>query len=274
MLAVVHADDDEAICRSVLFDPDDIDAAFEELDARYLAGEATAHTDTWSDVVRVCTAFNRREIPAATTDWVNIDHRRGTAFAPGELTKYLFATWDLSPTAALYIEEVHRLTDLGAVVTLAAHATSRDGFAAEWRVINLFTFEGHLLSRVEVFDESDVGVAIATFDELSAPAPLLENAVTAVLARVVNAFNRRDIDSYLALFSDDGRYDDRRKGLRDVGPVKPDYARAIVLGADTGWQEEIECIAVRGQHLLLVPRDVPRPQRGRLSDCCGGRASR
>ncbi len=155
-LLLTEADDDGLISHSVLFDPDDIDSAFEELDIRYLAGEAAAYADVWSDVVRVCTAFNRREVPAATRDWVNIDHRRGTAFAPGELTAYLLATWDLSPTAALYIEDVHRLTDLGAVVTLAAHATSHDGFAAEWRVINLLTFDGHLLSRVEIFDESDV----------------------------------------------------------------------------------------------------------------------
>ncbi len=250
-LTLTEIDDDGLVRRTTLFDPDDIDAAFEELDARYIRGEATAQAGVWSDVARVCRAFNRREVPAAIPGWVNIDHRRGTAFAPGELTEYLLATWELSPTAALYIEEVHRVNELGAVITLAAHATSRDGFAAEWRVINLFTFDSRRLSRVEVFDESDVGAAVAVFDVLTAPAPQPDNAVTVVLARVVDAFNRRDIDSYLALFDDEGRYDDRRKGLRDNGPIKPDYASAIVLEAGTGWQEEIECIAVRGRHLLL-----------------------
>jgi hypothetical protein len=251
MLSLAEVDTDSRMSAAVLFDPDDIDSAFEELNIRYLAGEAAPHADVWSDVVRLCMEFNHREIPSATTEFVSIDHRRGTAFAPGELTEYLLATWDLSSKTALYIEEVHRLTHLGAVVTLAGKATSRDGFAAEWRVVNLFTFEGHLLSRVEIFDDFDIDVALANFDELSVPASLQENAVTAVLARVVDAFNRRDIDSYLALFCDDGRYEDRRKGLRDVGPIKPDYARAIILEAGTGWQEEIECIAVRGTHLLL-----------------------
>ena len=32
----------------VVFDLEDIDAAFAELDARYLAGEAAAHAHTWS----------------------------------------------------------------------------------------------------------------------------------------------------------------------------------------------------------------------------------
>ena len=48
MLGVVEIDADDRIVARVLFDLDDIDAAFEELDARYLAGEAAAHAHTWS----------------------------------------------------------------------------------------------------------------------------------------------------------------------------------------------------------------------------------
>ena len=66
----------------VAFDLDDIDAAFEELDARYLAGEAAPHAHTWSLVARDYAAFNRHEFPPAAPDWVNIDHRRGTHSSP------------------------------------------------------------------------------------------------------------------------------------------------------------------------------------------------
>ena len=59
----------------VTFDLDDIDAAFEELDARYLAGEAAAHSHTWSVIARECAAFNRHELPATTPDYITIDHR-------------------------------------------------------------------------------------------------------------------------------------------------------------------------------------------------------
>ena len=121
----------------VAFDPDDIDAAFEELDARYLAGEAAAHAHTWSVIARAYAALNRHELPATTPDWVNIDHRRGTAFAPGDLTAYVRAAWDLTPDFSIYIEAVHRLSDLGAVVTQASHGTSQEGFDAEWREIEL-----------------------------------------------------------------------------------------------------------------------------------------
>ena len=72
-----------------MFDPDDIDAAFEELDARYLAGEAAAHAHTWTVIAQVQAAFNRHELPPTTADWVNIDHRRGRAFAPGDVIRLL-----------------------------------------------------------------------------------------------------------------------------------------------------------------------------------------
>ena len=119
-LDIVEIDADERIMAFVTFDLDDIDAAFEELDARYLAGEAAAHSHTWSVIVAGYAALNRHEFPPATPDWVNIDHRRGTAFAPGDMTAHLRATWDLSPEVSINIEAVHRLSNLGAVVTHAA----------------------------------------------------------------------------------------------------------------------------------------------------------
>ena len=84
LLTVTEVSDDDLMHDTVIFDPDDIDAAFAELDARYLAGEAAAHAHTWSLVKEAYAAFNRRELPPTTPDWVNIDHRRGTAFAPGD----------------------------------------------------------------------------------------------------------------------------------------------------------------------------------------------
>ena len=101
-----------------MFDLDDIDAAFEELDARYLAGEAAAaRAHVVGHRARPTPRSTGTRCPATTPDWVNIDHRRGTAFAPGDLIAYIRATWDLTPDISIYIEAVHRLSDLGAVVT-------------------------------------------------------------------------------------------------------------------------------------------------------------
>ena len=48
LLVIVEIDADERVAARVLFDPNDIDAAFEELETRYLAGEAAAHAQAWS----------------------------------------------------------------------------------------------------------------------------------------------------------------------------------------------------------------------------------
>ena len=96
-------------------------------------------------------AFKRRELPATTPDWVNVDHRRATAFAPGYFLAYLRAAWDQLPDISFRIEAVHRLSSLGAVVTHYLHGTSQEGFEAEWREIHLMTIEGDLYNSQRSF---------------------------------------------------------------------------------------------------------------------------
>ena len=75
MLCILEIDAENRIAARVVFDSDDLDAAFEELDARYLAGEAADHAHTWSVIAEAYAAFNRHELPPTTPDWVYIDHR-------------------------------------------------------------------------------------------------------------------------------------------------------------------------------------------------------
>ncbi|WP_442387489.1 BTAD domain-containing putative transcriptional regulator [Mycobacterium sp.] len=253
LLNIVEIDTDSRFAARILFDLDDIDAAFEELDARYLAGEAAAHSRTWSVITGIYAAFNRHELSPTTPDWVNTDHRRGIAFAPGDMTAYVRAGRDLTPDNRLYIETVHRLSNLGAVVTHVMKATSRDGFDAEWREIGIVTVEDDLISRCEIFDEADLDAAITRFDELDRQA-WLENAATRAWGRVTDAYNRRDLDGFLALGSAGVRFEDRRKGMRDVhhGPVRRKAVQAIFELAPSGWQMTVEPIAIRGPRLSLT----------------------
>jgi hypothetical protein len=166
VLQVVEIDADGQTAAVVMFDHGDIDAAFEELDARYLVGEGAAYSGAWSAVAQVYTALNQGELLTATADFVDIDHRRGAILAPGDLKEYLRATRDDSVAGRLYVVAVHRLTDLGAVVTHVTRATSREGFDAEWRITNVFTVDGDLINRGEFFDEADLDLALARFEEL------------------------------------------------------------------------------------------------------------
>ena len=254
VLGIAEIDADERIVALVIFDPDDIDAAFEELDARYLAGEAAAYADTWSVNSRLCAGFNRGELPATTQDWIYIDHRPLVTIEANDALASMRVGRDLTPDIRVYVEAVHRLSDLGAVVTAPVYGSSHEGFAAEWRMIDLFTVEGDLINRLEIFDEADLDSALARFDELDRRTPSFGNAATRTWARAAEAFNGRDVDSFLALMTADGQFEDRRKGLRAVhkGAARRKAVRAVFEEAPASWRMHPAPIAIRGSRFELT----------------------
>lgn len=263
-LHAVEIDADERLKALIMFDPDDIDAAFEELDARYLAGEATGYARTWSAITRSCASLNRREALPTTPDWVNIDRRRGISIAPGEMPEWLSAAWNRPSDLSVFIESVHRLNDHGAVVTHMAHETSHDVSLAEWRVINVQTVTGDLIDRLEMFDENDIDAAIARFEQLTRPVPQLENAASRANKRFQGLFAARDWEGLAHGLADGISHDDRRRvvgmGVRQGREAVIAEIRALVaIGVTTAVSD---VIATRGQHVVLSRfRTFGRDQR-------------
>jgi hypothetical protein len=252
MLSIIEIDTDNRLTAAVIFDPADIDAALEELDARYLAGEAAAHAHTWSVITKSYAATNRHELPPTTPDWENVDHRRAIGFAPGNLEAYLRATFDnLVPDIHVYIEVVHRLSNIGAVVTRFGRGTSREGFEAEWREIGLSTIRGDLINRSELFDEADLDAALARFDELHLPTRRLENAAIRADDRFFAYFRARNWAALAAILADDVFIDDRRPvvnaGLWDGRDVVIANMQALAEAA----ADVTSVIATRGERLAL-----------------------
>ncbi|WP_082022603.1 BTAD domain-containing putative transcriptional regulator [Mycolicibacterium setense] len=253
VLNVVEVDADGRTVAVVVFDPDDLDAAFEELDARYLAGEASERSHTWSCLLHGYVVANRQELPGMTPDWVSIDHRRARAFAPGEMPAYMEATWDLVPGVRVYVEAVHRLSSLGAVVTHFAKGPSRQGLEAEWREVALLTLGGDQIDRCELFDESDLDAALARFDELSRPVLQLDNVATRTYERFHKCLAEADLDAMAHMLSDDICSEDRRhivsSGIRHGRDAALEDARVIAgLG---GGNKATTVLATRGEHLAL-----------------------
>ncbi len=252
-LCIIEIDADERIVARVSFDPDDFDAAFAELDARYVAGESAAYAHTWSVVAQAYAALIRHELPPTTPDWVNLDHRRGIGFAPGDMTAYIRAKWELEQEVSNYIEDVHRLNNLGAVFTQVLRGTTQQDFDAEWRLLELMTVEGDLISRAEIFDEADIGAALARFDELSRPTPRLENAASRTSDRLLACFVARDWDAIAAILAEDVGNDDRRpmvgSGVRHGRDAEIANMRSIAAIGIELWTSEP--IATRGERLVL-----------------------
>ena len=264
VLGIVEINADERIVAFVSFDLDDFDAALEELDARFLAGEGAAHANTWSVIAGARAALFRHELPPTTPDWVNLDHRRGIAFAPGDLTAYIRATWNHEQDASSYIEAVHQLNDLGAVFVQVVKGTSQDGFDAEWRVAELMTVEGGLINRAEFFDEADLDAALGKFEQLSRPAPQLENAASQAYMRFQACFAARDWIAMDEALADDAFHDDRRRmvgaGLREGhNAVKAEMSALAEIGVK---RITSDTIATRGRRLILTrSRASGRDQR-------------
>ena len=253
MLALVETNLDGHIAAAILLDLEDIEAAIAELDARYLAGEAAAHAQTWSAIAEVYAALNRGEMPTAAPDLVDLDHRSLAAIGSGDLMAYLQAASEDAPRGGIYIETVHRLTDLGAVTTHVTKATSREGFDAEWRITSFFIVSGDRVNRYEIFDEADLDAALARFDELSRPAARLENAATQVYERLNACFAARDWAAMAEALAADISTDDRR---RVVGEGRRLGRDAVIAEISTLTEIGVksmtpDTIAIRGGHLVL-----------------------
>lgn len=253
LLGIAEINAAEQMVVAVQFDLDDIDDAFKELDARYLAGEASAHAHTWLLIMQVFAALNRRELFSTTPDWVNVDHRRGTPISPGEMPALLSAAWTFTSDLNHYVGTVHRLDNLGAVYTYMAHETSEDGFHAEWRAISVLTFEGNLVNRCEVFDETDLNTALARFDELSRPTPRLSNAASRATDRFLERFAARDWDAMANMVIDDIRFDDRRRVINaDLQTGRDTFIENFRIAADLGATQAPTPIAIRGERVVLA----------------------
>lgn len=251
---LVEIDADERITSIVVYDLDDFDSAIGELDARYLAGEAAAQAHTWEVIAEAYAALNRREVPATTPDFASIDHRRGTAFAPGDLIAYVRAAWDLGQDGSTYIEAVHRLNNIGAVVAHVTNGNFQEGFDAEWREVFLLTIEGGLLSRCELFGEGDLDTALARFEELGRPTTRLENAASRAGERYLAQFAAHDWDAMAETLSEDFSNDDRRRvvgaGIQHGRDAQIAHMRTV---ADL-WTTKVmpTTIATRGRRLALM----------------------
>lgn len=255
MLGVAEIDGDGRIAAHVFFDATDFDTAFAELESRYLAGEAAAHARTWSAIAQAYAAVNRYELPPTTPGWANIDHRRGIAFAPGDLEAFLEASWDLlAPGLNAYIETVHRLTELGAVVTRVVKGTSSDGFQAEWREIGISTVEGDLINRSEIFDETELDAALARFDELQVRPHRLDNAASQVSERFWTCLTAQDWTAMADLLAENAVSHDNRRVINS-GVLHGRAANIANLRAvaEVGFERLVSTVlAIRGQRLALT----------------------
>src|SRR6185437_9262412 len=182
---------------------------------------------------------------------VNIDHRSLVQIEEMDLGTSMRAGWENTPDLRIQIEAVHRLTDLGAVVTQALQGTSQQGFVADWRMIGIFALEGDMVSRCEAFDEADLHAALARFDELHLQVRRLGNTAVRVNERFFGYFTLRDWVAIADIFAEDISYDDRRRMVNGGSWHGRDLVIENMRAISDFTVGNLGFIATRGERLAL-----------------------
>jgi ketosteroid isomerase-like protein len=248
--------------------PDDLDAAYAELDARWWAGEERAHPR----VAAYQTAFERR---LASRDWdalatlfaptlVARDHRLvgwDTLRGPAAFVGAFRALVDLAPDVRVRVDHM-RMSERGIIGDVAWVGT-RDGGAFESPFINVVELDADgKAARLDLYDPHHLDAALARFDEIRTSAvrdPLAAiarpNAAAATMERWQATFDA-------ALESDDWEV---VRGLCAAGMIFEDRQRmALVSGnaelmiasarerARAGARPEARLVGTAGDRVVIV----------------------
>jgi class 3 adenylate cyclase len=206
----------------VLFDRDDLGAAYAELDERY--GPTGIHTlllprlnaQDWDGVAALL-----------APDFVIEDHRLlgwGTVHGPAAYIASCQALVDLAPDTRLRLDHLEA-SDRGALGITMLSGTREGGVFEDSRVVVVELDAQGRLCRLDWYDLDELDEARVRFDAIaSAPRDPLAalvppNAASAALDRLVAAFEARDWAAVRALAGEGARFEDRRRQLRDSGDV-------------------------------------------------------
>ena len=203
----------------VAFDPDDLDAAYAELDARYDAGEAAPYARTREVQSRLRRAANARDWDAMASvfspDFVSEDHRPVgvLTFRSGdEYVASARAIVELAPDAVL--RGYHALAlDERRALGVSGWSGTREGGAFETLAVTVQSFgpDGRI-QRLDMYSLDQLDAARARYAELAAaPATRwIENAATRNLDRVQASWEARDWERLTAEFAPEFHGSDRR----------------------------------------------------------------
>jgi hypothetical protein len=176
-LTVVEVGDRGERVASIRFDPDDLDAAYAELDERYAAGEAAPHARVSATMRAFRTAFADRDWDALEAllapDLVVDDHRRlgwETLHGPAAYVRALRTLVDLAPDVRLRLDHV-RTSERG-LLWVAAWQGAREGgpFEAPWITASEHDVLGRVC-RIDQYDLDQLGVVRERFEEPRSPTP-------------------------------------------------------------------------------------------------------
>jgi class 3 adenylate cyclase/ketosteroid isomerase-like protein len=295
-LQIAVVDAEGRITNTAVFEPNDLDAAYAELDAGYAAGEAAPYAGLWE-------TSQRRARARAAGDWeqlasllpadlVTEDHRLigwGTLRSRDENLAMSRALVDLAPDVVPYLDHVLGFDDRGALIVLRWGGSWAGGAFEKPTVIVNVHGPGGRLQCIHLYDLEQLDAARACYDALrsASPASHIEtaatldardaagkaasrpidplaalakpNRATAAADRVQAAFDAGDWSALRALASTRFVFDDRRRQSLVRGDVDPWIANMQGMRAK-GSRSDRTLVATAGDRVALehvVQRGAP-----------------
>src|SRR5262249_13981356 len=252
--------------------PGGLDAAHEELDRRFAAGEGAPHAEFLAHhgAFRRAAATRDRDalLRLLPADFTLLSHRRlastGVRMTREEYVASLAVMDDLAVSADIRVDHILRLCATAIIGVSTYRGTARGG-DFENATVFVGRHDGHVLHGWELFDLEQVDVARARYDELADEHPAarrFENAATRAADRLHEA--RR---TCAALVAAGVRIVDRRKACRrELG--REESIDAVRAGLPA---RRSDILATRGDRLPLArvrpeagPARPPPPAAGSL----------
>jgi ketosteroid isomerase-like protein len=241
-----------------VFDPNDLDAAFEELDVRYFAGEGAIHVDTLKPFRDVLSAYNREDWQACRAlladDFVVVDHRPapalyGAIHGPDEFIATL-PMFELASGVRARALAVSLGRQGSAVAEMRTTATTAEGADIELAFHLAFTVRSAKITRLEFYAVDQLEAALAAFLIDEGPS----NAASRGWDRVLALFKAGDWDAFAAAISDEAVGEDRRSLVGGSRWETKDAMVAVWQGIAAIGATEIvsETIATRGERSALA----------------------
>ena len=257
---VIEMDANGERSAAIGFGPDDLDAAYAELDERFDAGEAAPHADKWKAaqrLTRVLSARDWAQWPSLfSQDFVLQDHRLlgwGTR-SSDEFLVQTRAMAELAPDFRYRGDHVLAINHRG-IFNVGGWVGSREGGPFEIRMLSVTLLDPDgRIRRIHTYDLDQLEAARACFEELSAepqaPARRFENAVTRAEEALQRAWEARDWEAFAALFPPHFRSIDRRPLMHlEVG--RDELLAGLRPFFGGGVQRSAELLATRGERLAL-----------------------
>jgi hypothetical protein len=172
LLHVMELGDADLMQEIVSLDPDDIDDAFAELTARWIASGEVAYPEVIEAVDRINATINRHDWDAVATHFAGaeyVNHRQPAHPADGTIADWLQTTGSLVPNLWVELAEVLARSAIGIVGRMALKGTSTDVAAIEIPFVVLMLLHGERVTRLEAFEEDQRDVALARLQEFSRP---------------------------------------------------------------------------------------------------------